>query len=155
MMPPTAHIQQLFQRKKKEKKEEKIDPATRGARDPPKWRGGERFGHPSGNFYLSGEKRKEKKKKRKEKKDPATRHGRDPPQATWGWQRSTPTARGREIWPPLMAIFVFIAISVSLSQPPLTATSLCCDPRLGLAMTQPWVAIFDDFSTKPSLKNRF
>jgi hypothetical protein len=24
----------------------------------------------------------------------------------WRWPRSIPTARGREIWPPLMAIFV-------------------------------------------------
>jgi hypothetical protein len=53
-----------------EKKEEKIDPATGGGRDPLQWPGGERFGHPSGNFCLSGEKKKkEKKKKKKKKKD--------------------------------------------------------------------------------------
>ena len=35
--------------------------------------------------------------------------------ATDGRVGSTPTAKGREIWPPLVAIFVSVAISLSLS----------------------------------------
>jgi hypothetical protein len=92
--PPTLMNRRCLHRPSLAPFRRKKDLAIEGGLDPPQWPGERDPVTPGGHFCL----RRNKKKLWRTKKKKRTDH--------WGWPRSTPTARGREIRPPPVAIFV-------------------------------------------------